>query len=350
VTTGGRIEKGTHQPQRGQPRHWRTRQDPLAEVWESELVPMLEQTPELQPMTLFEYLQAKYPGKYDKSKLRTLQKRVQQWKATAGPPKEVMFEQQHRPGEMGLSDFTELLNQRCQPKWAEEKLHLQTLPVHRLADYEVISVRVTSHSTITVRCILYTVPSQLIGQRLTVHLYQDRLLGFCGNQRVVELTRIYAPAHNDKRRARSVNYRHVIDSLRRKPRAFLQYRWREDLLPNEHYRRIWQQLVAQFNPDIACRLMVESLYIAAVQDKEYLVALWVEGQLRAQTLTLLRLQQQFHSPPTKTSFDTSTVAQHSLSSYDQLLHHQSSEYSHCQPTATVEITAPVPHAAAMADP
>jgi len=77
------------------------------------------------------------------------------------------------------------------------------------------------------------------------------------------LTRIHAPADSDKRRARSVNYRHVIDSLRRKPRAFLQYRWREDLLPNEHYRRIWQQLV-EFNPDAACRLMVESLYIRLI--------------------------------------------------------------------------------------
>lgn len=206
------------------------------------------------------------------------------------------------------------LNQRCQNKWVKEKLHLQSLPVHRLADYEAISVRVTCHSTITLRCMLYTVPSQIIGQRLTVHLYQDRLLGFLGNQRVVELSRIYAPTQSDKRRrTRSVNYRHVIDSLRRKPRAFLQYRWREDLLPNEHYRRIWQQLVEQFNPDTACRLMVESLYIAAVQDKEYLVALWIEGQLRAETLTLLRLQQQFHSLPTKPSFDTSTVAQHSFS-------------------------------------
>ena len=183
-----------------------------------------------------------------------------------------------------------------------------------------------------------------------MHLYQDRLLGFLGNRQVVELTRIYAPVNSDKRRARSVNYRHVIDSLRRKPRAFLQYRWREDLLPNEHYRRIWQQLVEQFNPDTACRLMVESLYIAAAQDKEYVVALWVEGQLRAQTLTLLRLQQHFHSPPTKTALDTSTVAQHSLSSYDQLLHHPSSQHSLCQPTTTIEITAPVPHATAVANP
>lgn len=96
--------------------------------------------------------------------------------------------------------------------------------------------------------------------------------------------------------------------------------------------------------------MVESLYIAAVQDKEYLVALWVERQLRAQTLTLLRLQQQFHSPSTKTVLDTSTVAQHSLSSYDQLLHYQSGEHSRCQLTAPVEIAAPLPYAAAVAEP
>ena len=106
VRTARRIEKGQHQPQRGKPRSWRTREDPFAEVWQSELVPMLERQPELRPMTLFEYLQEKYPGKYDLSKLRTLQKRVQQWKATVGPPKEVMFPQKHQPGELGLSDFT----------------------------------------------------------------------------------------------------------------------------------------------------------------------------------------------------------------------------------------------------
>lgn len=106
VSTGRRIEQGKHQPNKESPRPWRTRQDPFAEVWESELVPMLEREPQLRPITLFEYLQEKYPDQYDSSKLRTLQKRVRDWKATFGPPKEVMFEQQHRPGELGLSDFT----------------------------------------------------------------------------------------------------------------------------------------------------------------------------------------------------------------------------------------------------
>jgi hypothetical protein len=59
-------------------------------------------------MTLFTHLQQQYPGKYGHSILRTLQRRVNQWRATQGPPQEVMFPQEHQPGEMGLSDFTQL--------------------------------------------------------------------------------------------------------------------------------------------------------------------------------------------------------------------------------------------------
>jgi hypothetical protein len=68
---------------------------------------MLEAESRLEPMTLFECLQEQYPGCYD-SQLRTLQRRVEQWKAAHGKPKEVMFQMRHPPGEMGLSDFTQL--------------------------------------------------------------------------------------------------------------------------------------------------------------------------------------------------------------------------------------------------
>jgi hypothetical protein len=105
--TAQRIEAGTHQPQRGRPRDWRSSPDPLAAVWQSELKPMLEGQPGLQPMTLFEYLQDRYPGQYPQV-LRTLQRRVQEWKLLHGESPEVMFELRHEPGMMGLSDFTEL--------------------------------------------------------------------------------------------------------------------------------------------------------------------------------------------------------------------------------------------------
>jgi hypothetical protein len=239
------------------------------------------------------------------------------------------------------------LNQRCALKFQQECQQLQPLPNHQSADYELLSVRVTCHSTITVRCVLYTVPSQLIGQRLTIHLYQNRLLGFVGSQRVLELSRVYPDQTGNSRRAKSVDYRHVIHSLRRKPRAFLQFVWREDLLPNDQYRKIWKQLQEQFKPDEACRLMVESLYIAAVQDKEYLVGLWLERKLRAKTLTLKSLKQQFASIPVA-KLEVSMVNQHPLKPYDQLLQYDSSQHGSPNLTHPVEISATALYAPTMA--
>ena len=69
---------------------------------------MLRRQPQLQPMTLFTHLRQQYPGQYGHSILRTLQRRVNKWRATQAPPQEVMFPIEHRPGELGLSDFTQL--------------------------------------------------------------------------------------------------------------------------------------------------------------------------------------------------------------------------------------------------
>ncbi len=60
--TGQRIEAGTHQPNRGAPPKQTNPRDPLKGVWEEELEPMLRGEPRLKAMTLFEYLQDKYPG------------------------------------------------------------------------------------------------------------------------------------------------------------------------------------------------------------------------------------------------------------------------------------------------
>ncbi len=62
------------------PRTWRTRPDPFAEVWD-ELQSQLAQTPELTAKELFEDLQLRYPGRYDRRQLRTLQRRVKAWRA-----------------------------------------------------------------------------------------------------------------------------------------------------------------------------------------------------------------------------------------------------------------------------
>lgn len=87
-------------------RNWKTRSDPFEGVWEDEVVPLLETAPRLQARSLLEELQKRYPEKYPDSLLRTLQRRVSQWKAVAGPDKEVIFRQEHPPGWQSISDFT----------------------------------------------------------------------------------------------------------------------------------------------------------------------------------------------------------------------------------------------------
>jgi len=104
VRSGRRVEKGERPAI--QERHWRTRQDPFAAVWESELIPLLDREPSLTGITLWDYLDEKYPEQYPERLLRTLQRRVKHWQATQGPEKEVMFRQSVPAGHQGLSDFT----------------------------------------------------------------------------------------------------------------------------------------------------------------------------------------------------------------------------------------------------
>ena len=86
---------------------WRTRLDPFADVW-AEMECYLAVNPGLEAKTLFDYLQRTYPGTFADGQLRTLQRRVKQWRALQGPAKTVMFPQEHQPGVLCQSDFTHM--------------------------------------------------------------------------------------------------------------------------------------------------------------------------------------------------------------------------------------------------
>ena len=86
-------------------REHRTRRDPFESVWE-EARGLLEKESGLEAKTVFEELARRHPGKFGEGQLRTLQRRVKGWRATEGPQREVMFAQEHRPGELGAYDFT----------------------------------------------------------------------------------------------------------------------------------------------------------------------------------------------------------------------------------------------------
>lgn len=88
------------------PRMWRTRDDAFEEVWPV-IASKLADAPELEAKTLFEWLVATSPaGSYEPGQLRTLQRRVCDWRVTEGPEKEVFFAQLHKPGDAMQTDFT----------------------------------------------------------------------------------------------------------------------------------------------------------------------------------------------------------------------------------------------------
>ena len=84
VSSARRIESSVTLPSQRPPRHWRTRRDPLSKVWEAEVVPMLSGAPALMGVTVLEELQRRYPKRFGESVLRTLQRRVRQWRAEHG--------------------------------------------------------------------------------------------------------------------------------------------------------------------------------------------------------------------------------------------------------------------------
>ena len=91
------------------PRTWRTREDPFVGVWESEVVPQLVADTEgrLQVLTLFTWLCRRHPGRFQAGQLRTLQRRVRDWRVQYGPDREVYFEQVAVPGREAAFDFTD---------------------------------------------------------------------------------------------------------------------------------------------------------------------------------------------------------------------------------------------------
>lgn len=455
-----RIEgKGTLPSQ--QPRHyWRSRPDPFAEVWEADLVPLLQNAPRLMAITLLRKLQEEHPGHFPDGVLRTLQRRIRHWRALEGPEKEVFFPQEHAPGERGLSDFTAMgelkvtiagapfehllyhfvlafsrwehaevveggesfealsrglqnalwqaggvprehrsdslsaafknlkqeedftlrytallehygmtgtrnnrglshengsvesshrylkeavdqalllrghrdfaerpayealvrevvmrRNRRHAAAFRIERAQLRDLPPRRTTDFVEEEARVTRCGTFTVRGILYSAPSRLIGHRLKVRLYSDRLDCYLGGAMVLSLSR---GTRLPKGRGRMLDYRHFIDALKRKPQAFKGLAFRDALFPREAYRQTWEQLAEKLTSRQACHCMVGLLELAAKDGIEALLAQRLEALLGSGQLPDLKaLREEF--APRQSELPTVRVEIPPVRSYDGLL-------------------------------
>lgn len=198
-----------------------------------------------------------------------------------------------------------------------EKLALQPLPRYKTADYTVLPAKVSSTSTVQVRASLYTVPSRLIGANLQVHLYHDHLCCYLGGALVAKLQRVYG--QGKKRRASNIDYRHVIDSLVRKPMAFFSSQLRDGLLPNAQYRQIWQELSSALPAREASRLMVGLLHLASTAHCESALGEQVAEILLTGNIPSLTELQQFWGGVSVRHYPEVDIAQHTLESYNQLI-------------------------------
>ncbi len=142
-------------------------------------------------------------------------------------------------------------NARQAKRIDSERATLQPLPERRSCDYEELSVRVTAAGGFR---------SRLIGHRLRVRLYDDRLDVLIGATHLMTLPR--GRALPNGRHDQVVDYHHVIHALRRKPMALLNLVYRDRLFPREAYRHAFEDLCAALPERQACRLTVDLLALA----------------------------------------------------------------------------------------
>jgi hypothetical protein len=441
-------------------KYWRSTPDPFLDVWETDLVCLLKKNPKIQAKTLLKFLQDTYKGQFPDKLLRTLQRRIKDWKLLSGPAKEVIFCQTKVPGFQGISDFTccneleitihniffphrlyhyrltysgweyaqvvqggesftalsegfqnalwliggvtktnrtdslsaayknkketdkedftkaysdlcqhygviptrnnkgkchengaiespnghlksainqklmlrksrdfdsideykafikkviDELNQPKEARFLEEKKYLDPLPKTKTCDYSEEIAVVTSSSTIRVRGVIYSVYSQLIGETLKIHLYDDRIECFAGCKKVITLNRV----RKQHKHCHRIDYHHVIDSLAKKPHAFSRYVYKDDLLINIAFTNTWNLFLVKIGEHEACREYVKILKEAARPEGEAKVTKYLEDCLMNDILPTSKAARALFVDKV-IEHPVLTVVHRELSDYDEL--------------------------------
>ncbi len=108
TATGYRIEADPRLPSHKKAPRGRRRPDPLIDVWDSEILPILKASPGIRAIAVVAEIRRRHP-EISPGIRRTLERRMRTWRALAGPEQDVMFRQEHPPGRLGLSDFTDTM-------------------------------------------------------------------------------------------------------------------------------------------------------------------------------------------------------------------------------------------------
>lgn len=155
-----------------------------------------------------------------------------------------------------LRDLVTQKNAGRRQRLDEEVAVLRALPNARRESCKRVPVRVDSGCLIRADENTYSVSSRLIGERVQVRLYAEHLEVWYGQRQVESFPRLRG------RGKHRINYRHVIDSLVRKPGAFENYRYRDELFPTSRFRMAYDALCESV-PGTAVREYLRILELAA---------------------------------------------------------------------------------------
>jgi hypothetical protein len=175
-----------------------------------------------------------------------------------------------------LFALMEKRNRTRQARLAEEVAVMKPLSATPLATSVKHKVRVSSGSLIQMLHKTYSVPTSLIGKEVTVYVHEWSLDIYYAGQLVDTLPRLIG------QKLHQVNYRHLIDTLLRKPGGFRRYRYREDLFPRLIFRRAWEQLDGWHTPRRADLIYLRVLRLAAYTLESDVAAVLEELVERAQ--------------------------------------------------------------------
>jgi len=215
-----------------------------------------------------------------------------------------------------LRNLLTRLNAGRRERLAEEMQYLRALPERRIDGVKRVKAKVDSGSLIFVDRNVYSVNSRLIGERVEARLRMETVEVWYGGRLVEQLPRLRG------RGKHRVDYRHIIDWLVRKPGAFENYRYRDELFPTSRFRMAFDAL-HEVAPARANKRYLEILELAAKEGEarvdEALRALLEEGEIGEGKLhaeVILELLNQDARIPPATQVE---VAEVTLSSFDELL-------------------------------
>lgn len=154
------------------------------------------------------------------------------------------------------------LNSCRRDKLLEELKVMKPLPAQRLNDCKTITLKVGQSSTINLAHNTYSVSSRLINEWIICKLYAQRIEIWYAQKKIEELPRIRGEAKH------KIEYRHIIGWLIRKPGAFINYRYREDLYPSSNFRMTYDYLLEKHSSKIAVREYLAILHLAAQEGEQ----------------------------------------------------------------------------------